>query len=75
MYTKVMTSQEKPAKILAFVGLPGAGKTEATNFVAAKGFPKIYGGGIASRISQTVARTRRQRRYRPPCRRAIAPLD
>ena len=46
MYTKVMTSQEKPAKILAFVGLPGAGKTEATNFVAAKGFPKIYGGGI-----------------------------
>ena len=43
---KVMISQEKPAKILAFVGLPGAGKTEATNFVAAKGFPKIYGGGI-----------------------------
>ena len=46
MYTKVMISQEKPAKILAFVGLPGAGKTEATNFVAAKGFHKIYGGGI-----------------------------
>ena len=41
-----MISQEKPAKILAFVGLPGAGKTEATNFAAAKGFPKIYGGGI-----------------------------
>lgn len=34
------------AKILAFVGLPGAGKTEATDYVVAKGYPKVYAGGI-----------------------------
>lgn len=33
-------------KIIAFVGLAGAGKSSAVDYVAAKGFPKIYFGGI-----------------------------
>lgn len=33
-------------KILAFVGMPGAGKSSAVDFVVANGHPKIYGGGI-----------------------------
>jgi len=33
-------------KIVAFVGLAGAGKSSAVDYVAAKGFPKIYFGGI-----------------------------
>lgn len=32
--------------ILAFVGLPGAGKTEAVEYVCHKNIPKIYFGGI-----------------------------
>ena len=34
------------AKIIAFVGLPGAGKSEAVDYVCAKGYPKVYGGGL-----------------------------
>lgn len=34
------------ARILAFVGLPGAGKSEAVEYVCDKGYPKIYGGGL-----------------------------
>jgi dephospho-CoA kinase len=33
-------------KIVAFVGLPGAGKTVAVNYLTDKGYPKIYFGGI-----------------------------
>lgn len=33
-------------KIVAFVGLAGAGKSSAVDYIAAKGFPKIYFGGI-----------------------------
>ena len=33
-------------RLLAFVGMPGAGKTEAVDYVASKGWPKIYFGGI-----------------------------
>ena len=36
----------KNTQILAFVGLPGAGKTEAVDYVVKKGFPKVYSGGI-----------------------------
>lgn len=41
-----MTTQHQNAKILAFVGLPGAGKTEAVEYVTSKGHPKVYGGGV-----------------------------
>lgn len=34
------------ARIVAFVGLAGAGKSSAVEYVAAKGYPKIYFGGI-----------------------------
>lgn len=33
-------------KIVAFVGMPGAGKSSAVDYLTAKGFPKVYFGGI-----------------------------
>lgn len=36
----------KNIKILAFVGMAGSGKTTAVNYLADKGFPKIYSGGM-----------------------------
>ena len=35
-----------PTKILAFVGLAGAGKSSAVDYLAARGIPKVYFGGI-----------------------------
>lgn len=40
----MITNQE--TKIIALVGLSGAGKSEATDYIAEKGYPKIYFGGI-----------------------------
>ena len=42
----MMVKTHSNTKILAFVGLPGAGKSEATTYVVQKGFPKVYGGGV-----------------------------
>lgn len=33
-------------RLLALVGMPGAGKTEAVEYVSSKGWPKVYFGGI-----------------------------
>ena len=33
-------------RLLALVGMPGAGKTEAVDYIASKGWPKVYFGGI-----------------------------
>lgn len=33
-------------KIVAFVGLPGAGKTSAVEYATHKGYPKVYFGGV-----------------------------
>ena len=33
-------------KIIAFVGLAGAGKSSAVDYVVSKGYPKVYFGGI-----------------------------
>ena len=33
-------------KILAFVGLPGSGKSTAVEYFTKKGFPKVYFGGV-----------------------------
>ena len=33
-------------KILAFVGLPGAGKSVAVDYFTEKGYPKVYFGGV-----------------------------
>ncbi len=38
--------QERDVKIIAFVGLTGAGKSSAVEYITEKGFPKIYFGGI-----------------------------
>ena len=32
--------------IVGFVGMPGAGKTEAVNYLTQKGWPKVYFGGL-----------------------------
>lgn len=40
-----MTHHEN-LKILAFVGLPGAGKTTAVDYFTEKGYPKVYFGGV-----------------------------
>ena len=39
-----MTHQD--TKIIAFVGLAGSGKSSAVTYLAEKGYPKIYFGGI-----------------------------
>lgn len=41
-----MSEHEQAAKIIAFTGLPGAGKTEAVNYLTEKGYPKVYFGGV-----------------------------
>lgn len=43
-----MTDHEHPKnlKILAFVGLPGAGKSTAVEHFTEKGYPKVYFGGV-----------------------------
>ncbi len=41
-----MTDHEHPVKILAFVGLTGSGKSSAVDYVTAKGYPKVYFGGV-----------------------------
>lgn len=44
LYTSLMTKSN--IKILAFVGMAGAGKSSAVDYVVTNGHPKIYGGGI-----------------------------
>ena len=39
-------SHHPSKKIIAFVGLPGAGKSSAVDYLTAKGLPKIYVGGL-----------------------------
>ncbi len=41
-----MTHPHDNLKILAFVGLPGAGKSTAVDYFTEKGYPKVYFGGI-----------------------------
>ena len=42
-----MTHHEpRDVKLIAFVGLAGAGKSSAVEYVASKGYPKVYFGGI-----------------------------
>lgn len=46
-YNGGMSKRELPhAKILAFVGMPGAGKSSAVDYLAAEGLPKVYFGGV-----------------------------
>lgn len=40
-----MTHHEN-LKILAFVGLPGSGKSTAIDYLSEKGYPKVYFGGV-----------------------------
>lgn len=37
---------DKKLKIVAFVGLPGSGKSTAVDYITEKGFPKVYFGGV-----------------------------
>lgn len=46
-YNSDMSAHELPhAKILAFVGMSGAGKSSAVDYLTEKGFPKVYFGGV-----------------------------
>lgn len=39
-------TEHSHTKIIAFVGLPGVGKSSAVDYLAQKGYPKVYFGGI-----------------------------
>jgi dephospho-CoA kinase len=39
-------SHQENVKILAFVGLAGSGKSTAVDYLTAKGYPKVYFGGV-----------------------------
>lgn len=39
-------SYQESVKIIGFVGMPGAGKTEAIDYVTSLGYPKVYFGGV-----------------------------
>ncbi len=39
-------SEHKDAKIIAFVGLTGSGKSVAVDYLTEKGYPKVYFGGV-----------------------------
>lgn len=39
-------SHNENLKIIAFVGLSGAGKSSAVDYVTEKGYPKVYFGGV-----------------------------
>jgi dephospho-CoA kinase len=41
-----MSELRPETKIIAFTGLPGAGKSEAVNYLTGKGHPKVYFGGV-----------------------------
>ncbi len=41
-----MTETERPAKIIAFVGLTGSGKSTAVEYLTSKDYPKVYFGGV-----------------------------
>jgi len=43
-----MSNNTKVAEILAFVGLTGSGKTEAVDYLAQKGYPKVNFDGFIS---------------------------
>lgn len=39
-------SESKNVKIVAFVGLPGSGKSTATEYISKKQIPRVYFGGV-----------------------------
>lgn len=39
-------TERSNTKLVAFVGLPGAGKSTAVDYLTGKGYPKVYFGGI-----------------------------
>src|SRR5665811_683202 len=39
-------SFNKDIKIIAIVGMTGAGKSEVVDYITAKGYPKVYFGGV-----------------------------
>ena len=41
-----MSEHDQNIKIIAFVGLPGSGKSEAVEYLTEKGHPKVYFGGV-----------------------------
>jgi dephospho-CoA kinase len=44
--TLVAMKHHEHVKIIAFVGLAGSGKSTAVDYITAKGYPKVYFGGV-----------------------------
>lgn len=47
--TKTKMEKDSNIKIIAFVGLPGSGKSAATEYLRSKGVPGVYFGGVIYR--------------------------
>lgn len=45
-------NEREQIKIIAFVGLAGSGKSSAVEYLAKKGYPKVYFGGIIYKAMQ-----------------------
>jgi len=45
-------SESENTKIIAFVGLPGVGKSSAVDYLTEKGYPKVYFGGVVLQALQ-----------------------
>lgn len=45
-YNTIYMKHHENVKIVAFVGLPGAGKSSAVDYLKEKGFPSVYFGGV-----------------------------
>ncbi|MFZ1361270.1 MAG: AAA family ATPase [Candidatus Saccharimonadales bacterium] len=45
-------AHHKNVKIVAFVGLPGVGKSSAVDYLSSKGYPKVYFGGVVLQALQ-----------------------
>ena len=42
----ILNYMNSSIKIVAFVGMPGSGKSTAVDYLTEKGFPKVYFGGV-----------------------------
>lgn len=42
-------NEKRNVRIVAFVGMPGAGKSSAVEYVSEKGYPRVYFGGVILR--------------------------
>ena len=49
-----IVTMQQPKKVLALVGMPGAGKTYCVDYLKQKGWPSVYFGGVV--VDETIRR-------------------